>query len=1113
MKMSYYSGIRQWLVYLTLVVIIFSCVDGDLLTPDPDAPIINDFTPKSGLPGSSVTIQGENFNGSPGLDSVYMNGYGAEVRSSSGTQIEVVVPSDATTGPIVVIDLISRKRAISSRDFEVLINNNPVKISNVIPNTGVVGSMFVINGSSFGTDAGDITVRIGADIVEVRELYDTLIVATVPTGAVTGQVNINKGGATATGPLFTVLDVNPVIDSLKPHHGPVGAEVWIFGQYFSTVAEQNLISFNGVEAEVLEAHNDSLKTEVPPEATTGIVSLSVNGKSTDGPLFTVDPTGPVIKSINPTSGKAGTAVSIYGENFSTTLSENIVSFNDAVALVTSASPTQIVATVPDDATTGPVKVVVNGVVALGPQFAVESSLIEVTGINPSSGKVGISVTISGSNFGNNIADNKVSFNGENATILSANTSEIVATVPDNATTGPVVVTVGGLSGVGPTFTVEATAPQITSLTPNSGQVGSVVKINGTNFGATPGSNAVTFNGTSATVSSASVTDLVVNVPAGASSGLVVVTVGGLASNGVNFTVEATPPQITSLTPNSGQVGSVVKINGTNFGATPGSNAVTFNGTSAIVSSASVTDLVVNVPAGASTGLVVVTVGGMASNGVNFTVEATAPQITSLTPNSGQVGSVVKINGTNFSATPGSNAVTFNGTSAIVSSASATDLVVSVPLGATTGQVVVTVGGLASNGVNFTVEATPPQITSINPTSGPYNTQVSISGTNFSDVISENRVFFNNLEAVISSASSTTLLATVPLGAGTGIVSVITNGLTADGPSFSYIKTGFVNTLAGNGIPGFVNGPGTTAQFNQPGRIAVDSKGQLILAELGSHSIRLISENGQVSTIAGNGTPGFANGTGANARFNQPSGVAIDISGNIYVADFGNNVIRKITPSNVVSIYAGNGQPGLSDGDIQTASFNGPYDVSIDNQGNLYVADSKNHAIRKIDTNGNVTTIAGNGTAGSSDGKGTSARFNTPIGIGIDQSNNILVADALNHTIRRVDPGNNVSTIAGAGGTSGSNDGNVSMARFNLPSDIDVDENGNLYVADYANHKIRIIKTNSIVETLAGTGSSGFVDGPATDAQFNFPIGVTVVNGEIIYVGDVVNHRIRVITFD
>jgi uncharacterized protein DUF4038/IPT/TIG domain-containing protein/collagenase-like protein with putative collagen-binding domain len=275
----------------------------------------------------------------------------------------------------------------------------------------------------------------------------------------------------------------------------------------------------------------------------------------------------------------------------------------------------------------------------------------------------------------------------------------------SATLAVGLVACAGGPGASTTATVTTAVPSITSLNPNSGVVGTSVTITGTNFGATQGTSTVTFSGTVATPTSWSATSIVVPIPTGATTGNVVVTVGGVSSAGVAFTVLPTP-SITSLSPTSGLVGVPVTITGTSFGATQGASSVKFNGITATPTSWSATSIVVPVPTGATTGSVVVTVGGVASNSASFTVTIPAPSITSLNPNSGAVGTSVTITGTNFGTTQGTSTITFNGTAVTPASWSASSIVAPVPAGAATGNVVVTVGGQASNGAGFTVTAYP-----------------------------------------------------------------------------------------------------------------------------------------------------------------------------------------------------------------------------------------------------------------------------------------------------------------------------------------------------------------------------------------------------------------------
>ncbi len=253
-----------------------------------------------------------------------------------------------------------------------------------------------------------------------------------------------------------------------------------------------------------------------------------------------------------------------------------------------------------------------------------------------------------------------------------------------------------------------TAPTISAASQASGAPGTAITITGTNFGATQGSSTVTFNGTTAVVSSWSNTSIVVAVPVGATSGPIVVTVSGVASNVSLFVV---PAVITSISQPLGAVGSALTITGTGFGATQSTSAVAFNGTAAAITTWSATSIVVVVPAAATTGNVVVTVSGVASNGIVFTV---GPAVSLLTPAFGAVGATVTITGTNFGATQGTSTLTFNGITAVPTVWSATSIVTTVPLGTTTGNVVVTIGTQASNGPNFVVPAI---ITSLNPISG------------------------------------------------------------------------------------------------------------------------------------------------------------------------------------------------------------------------------------------------------------------------------------------------------------------------------------------------------------------------------------------------------------
>jgi IPT/TIG domain len=323
-------------------------------------------------------------------------------------------------------------------------------------------------------------------------------------------------------------------------------------------------------------------------------------------------------------------------------------------------------------------------------------------ISPASGPVGTSVTITGTNFGGTQGSSTVTFNGTTASPTSWNDTQIVAPVPSGATTGSIVITTAGGQATSSTFTVTVPAPTISSISPASGLIGTSVTITGTNFGGTQGSSTVTFNGTTASPASWSSTQIVTPVPSGATTGsIVVTTAGGQATSGTSFTVN-TPSglTVTNLSPSSGPVGTSVTITGTGFGASQGTSTVTFNGVAATPTSWADNSIVVPVPNGVPAGnaTVAVNVGSQTSNST-FSV---TPVIIRLALTTGPVQMGFVITGSNFGATQASSVVKIGATQMNVVSWSDTSIAVQVPTSATSGNVVVTVNGAASNGVNFSV---------------------------------------------------------------------------------------------------------------------------------------------------------------------------------------------------------------------------------------------------------------------------------------------------------------------------------------------------------------------------------------------------------------------------
>lgn len=307
----------------------------------------------------------------------------------------------------------------------------------------------------------------------------------------------------------------------------------------------------------------------------------------------------------------------------------------------------------------------------------------------------------------------------------------------------------------------------------------------------------------------------------------------------------------------------------------------------------------------------------------------------------------------------------------------------------------------------------------------------------------------------------------------------------------------VTTYAGvGGVGGFLDGYRTEAAFKYPAGLAVDRTGRLVLADSGNHIIREISASGTVNTLAGSGVPGYLDGRFGTARFKDPAGIAIDDHGNVFVSDMGNGCIRKVTPLGEVSTIA--------------QGFNQPGGITVDRFGNVYVADTMNQRIRMITPAGTVVTIAGSGIAGYQDGVGTEASFHNPTDVKIDAQDVLWVADFANRRIRRISLDNWVTTVAGSG-IKGSRDGPALEAQLGGPVGLAIDASGRVFIADQDSQAIRVLVDGS-VWTVAG-GRVGFTDGYGSNAAFNSPQFLALDNSGNLLVSDLLNHSIRMLRFD
>jgi IPT/TIG domain len=618
------------------------------------------------IPGSypgetSVSLSA---SGQPAGVSISFSPTSLAAYSGSSSTMTLTVASNTTPGtyPITVTGTVNTGNGnviqTTTVTLTVTSNNSTPTISGLSPTSAAVGSSVTITGVNFGANQGTSTVTFNGTAATISSWSNTSIVAVVPSGATTGNVVVTVGGAASNGSPFTVL-IPPVIQentgvsaSTLAYNSNVTAGHALYAAFFDYMAANQTLTFSDSQgntwttvASANMSHDGdtiAIGCTVANSSTADTVSFYVNGSPYSSPrgmvIYEVGGTtctpdvAPVSSNTTSatscTSGALTTSTAndfLFG--FCTSLAANTPTvgsgWSNGIGTAYVIGETQVAANTGAYTATsaGWATATEQATILVAFKPGAGAPTPTITSLSPTSGAVGSSVTITGTNFGSTQGSSTVKFNGTIATSISSwsNTS-IVAVVPSGATTGNVVVTVGGVASNAAGFTVSpSSTPTISSLSPTSGAVGTPVTISGTNFGTTQGTSAVTFNGTSATITSWSTTSIVAQVPAGATTGNVVVTVGGVASNGAQFDVAPaiTPP----LSLPEGPVSMGITIAGSGFGTTQGTSTVTFNGTTATtVVSWSNTSIVVDVPAGATNGNVVVRVNGVASNGVSFQID-------------------------------------------------------------------------------------------------------------------------------------------------------------------------------------------------------------------------------------------------------------------------------------------------------------------------------------------------------------------------------------------------------------------------------------------------------------------------------------------------------------
>lgn len=525
---------------------------------------------------------------------------------------------------------------------------------------------------------------------------------------------------------------------------------------------------------------------------------------------------------------------------------------------------------------------------------------------------------------------------------------------------------------------------------------------------------------------------------------------------------------------TGGKGTKVRINGSGFEEIAAGNYVDFNGKQALVQEAAADHLIVIAPDDVKTGPLSVTINNQKTTGPVFTV-VPLPVIQTVSPLSGPAGSVMTITGTTFSAIKDENKVSINGKEVSVTSVTSTVITLTLPGGTGSGKVVLSVNDQVVQGPDFKDQNL--GISKLSPDNGLAGTEVTITGSGFSAAASGNVVTFNGVKAVVKNASENTLTVIAPEGLSTGLVQVVNGAQSAISPT-SFNRAGIM-TIAG--------GPGNTdisvSRFG--GSLVVDQQGNVYLMEIENNRIRKISPQGVVSIFAGSPSSqaGNQNGQGTSALFSfgPASGMVIDPQGNLFVSDYANQSVRKITPQGVVTTFA-----------VNLSNFTGK--ITMDSEGNLYV--QKFYlGVWKINKDGVKTSLA----------QGTNVKEDAqPAVVG----NNFYSIDSEGILISKQDMSTGTNERIWVGSDYGFQDGIGRNAMFSSIKGIHQDGNGNLYVSDNTNNAIRKVNIATKEVTTVFKSARGYKNGSLAEAQVNNLADMTIDKDGNIYILDLNNNAIR-----
>jgi hypothetical protein len=678
-----------------------------------------------------------------------------------------------------------------------------------------------------------------------------------------------------------------------PNSGNAGTIVNIAGTGFASTAADNMVTFNGIPATVVDARDSMLVVLAPATGTTGMLAVETGGKKIEAGNYIYQVL--TLAGISPANGPAGTNIAIRGAGFSSLSGPAKVTVNGKAAIITSNTDTLLVAAVPVAAGSGKVVVIVDGKEVSGPNFTFQN----ISNIQPAKGGAGTQVTIDGEGFDALPANNIVSFNGVAAVVVSATGNQLVVTAPGGVTTGSVSVAINGQRTVGGVFTV-VPAPVIKTVSPLSAPAGTTLHITGDYFSNIASEVAVTFNGKPATISAAADKSIAVAVPVGAGKGVIKVLVNGQESLGPVFTEQNLG--IAQLLPDNGLAGDDITIKGIGFSATAAENMVNFNGIAATIISASATEIKVTVPPNVTTGAITITANGLQATGPVFKRAGVITLAGGPTKNElGWVMGLAADRQGNVFATDGNQIKKVTPSGAI-----------SVFAGQTSG------GKEDGNGTNATFN---------------FPTALAIDNN-------DNLYVCDRLNKRIRKITPAGLVSTV------AIVTFTPTALATDKNNGLYVgaQYGGVYKVSATGVATSI-----APAYETPGYICVDDAGVVYYAADSYDYNTIFKITGGLRTTHAGRSYGFADGTLSAAMFQQPIGLAIDANNTIYTSDA--NAIRAVADGNVTTLIGTKGTTtpftGYANGSFNTALFSGITYMCIGADGSLYISERFNKTIRKV----------------------------------------------------------------------------------------------------------------------------------------------------------------------